>query len=133
MTTKWYSINEEDFTSTELDDVVADAWDNSTYASGAEFSVWEGDAVVKKAGSFLNVDLMLEHMTEAAYDESGDWAEDWLQDCTNGQTEDLACQIYELVNQWADVYKLQPKFGTVENVKEIRIRITSEEGDWEAL
>lgn len=75
---------------------------------------------------------VVELMGEAAGDEYGECAEDYV-DCTKEQGEELQSAILKLVDEWADKHKLQPRFWNVGNTKEVAIRVTDKEGNWEEV
>lgn len=127
--TKWYSTNEEDYRHTEIEAAIAEAFDDSTIKAGEIRSIWEGDAIIRRAGSYAPF-RMVEELSERAYDECGEYAEDWP-DCSKEQEHELEQRIAAAINSWADDFGHQPTFGTVGNVREIKVRLTSEDGAWE--
>ena len=126
---KCYSINNEDFSYDELDDAVIAALEEPDVSVGDVVTVYEGDAVPWKAGDFTGWNL--DHITNAAYDEGGEYAEDYLSGVTKEQEADLDKRVADAVNQWADDHGLHPNFYQVRNVKEHRFVMTSETGDYE--
>lgn len=127
--TKWYSSNEEDFKHTEIDDAVTEVFDYEEAKPGDVRLVREGDAVISKAGQFVPAALTSD-MNNCACDECGEYAEDWPA-CTKDQEQDLEQRIADAINAWADDHGLQPTFGTVENVRDIEVRLLDEDGNWE--
>lgn len=126
---KCYSTNNEDFNYDELDDAVQSALDDPSVNVGDVVTVYEGDAVAWKAGDFTG--FTLDHISNAAYDEGGEYAEDYLSDVSKEQEADLDKRVADVVNQWADDHGLQPNFYQVKNVQELRFVMTSETGDYE--
>jgi hypothetical protein len=131
--TKWYSSNEEDYKHTDIEDAIAEVFDDTEIKVGAVRLVWEGDAVTRKAGDYLPKRHLgvVEQLTDNAYEECGEYAENWLSKITVDQEQDLRDRIANAINAWADDHGLHPTFGTVENVRDIMVRLTSEDGDWE--
>lgn len=128
---KCYGINDEYFNHSELEDAITEALDNPDLPVGAVVKVYEGDAVPWKAGDFSD-GFPVDSLMERAYDEAGEHAGDWP-DCTKEQETDLEQRIKDVVNQWADDHGLQPKFCRVDNVREIQVELTSEDGSYRIL
>lgn len=128
---KCYSINDEDYSFTELEDAIIAALEKDmTIPVGTIITVWEGDAVKCKAGDFPAVDI--ESMAERACDEVGECAEDWP-DCGKEEESDLNERIRAVVNQWADDHGLHPNFYRISNTKTIKVKLTSESGDYQIV
>lgn len=128
---KCYSTNNEDFTYDELDDAIRYAIDDESINVGDVVTVYEGDAVPWKAGDFTG--FTLDHISNAAYDEGGEYADDYLEGVTKEQEADLDKRIADAVNQWADDYALQPNFYQVKNVKEVQARFIGGDDGYELL
>ena len=129
MSEKCYSTNGEDFNYTEIEDAIRDAFDDPDIAVGSFVVISEGDAIKWKASELTG--FTLDSIVNSAYDEGGEYADGYLEDVTKEQEADLDKRIAETVNKWADDYGLQPNFYRVANVKEIRVKLTSETGDYE--
>lgn len=128
---KCYSTNNEDFNCTDLHDAIVSALECPLAKVGDIVTVYEGDAVPWKAGDFTG--FTLDHISNAAYDEGGEYADGYLEGVTKEQESDLDKRIADVVNQWADDHGLQPNFYRVANVKEIRAKLTNEDGTYEVL
>lgn len=70
-----YSLDEENFTYEDLYEVLAALDDQDALVEGAVF--YEGTATHPKPSTFFSVDQLFEGMSESAYDECGEWAEDF--------------------------------------------------------
>ena len=79
----------------------------------AEF--WEGDKRPICAKDLIDVNSIIEDLSEAAYNICGEVAEDYLDDITKEQEQSL----YEHVRNWLVYHKLLPEFYGVENIKKI--------------
>jgi hypothetical protein len=132
MSEKCYSTNNEDFNYTDLDEVIEEAFNDPYAIVGHVVTVFEGDSVKKQAGNFANF-WPIDRLKECVYDECGEYAEDWLDNCTKEQEADLEDRIKEVVNKWADDYGLQPTFYGVKNVKEIKVELLDTEGNYKIL
>lgn len=132
MSETFYSTNDERFDHTEMEDAVWEVFDYVGAMPGDERTIYKGDGCNKKAGDYAPVYHFLEGMDELAGDDCGEFSEDWLKKVTKEQTDDLSRRIRDAVNAWADEHALQPTFGTVENVKAIRVRLL-ESDDWEEV
>ena len=128
---KCFSTNNEDFSYDELDDAVRDALDDPEIKVGDVVTVYEGDAVRFKAGDFSGWNL--DHITNAAYDEGGEYAEDYLSGVTKEQEAELDKMVEDAVNAWADKHGLQPTFYRVINAKEVQARHTGGDEGYELL
>lgn len=127
---KCYSLNNEEFNYTELEDAIRDKFDDLSIKVGDVVTIYEGDAILWKAGDFAD-GFPLDTLSNHAYDEAGEYADEWP-NCTKEQEADLTQRLKDVVNQWADDHGLQPQFYHVENVKELRFVMTSETGDYVA-
>ncbi len=128
---KCYSLNNEDFNYTEMEDALRDKFDDLDIKLGDVVTIYEGDAVLWKAGDFAD-GFPVDTLSNGSYDEAGEYADEWP-NCTKEQDQDLVQRIKDVVNQWADDHGLQPTFYRVENVKEIQAKLTSIDGDYEIL
>lgn len=127
---KCYSTNNEDFNYSEMDDAISDAIDDPTINVGDIVTVYEGDAVMWKAGEFTG--FMLDAISNCAADEAGEYSDDWP-NCTKEQEADLDKRIADVVNQWANDHGLQPNFYRVQNVKEIQAKFIGGDDGYELL
>ena len=74
------------------------------------------------------VEWLVENLQEMAYDAIGEAAEDWLEDVTNEEEEDLQDMVMEAVNKWLEKHKKQPTFFTVTEVETHTVKTSDLEG-----
>lgn len=126
---KWYSANDEDYSHSEIEDAVTEVFDDPEIAVGEVRSVWEGEVTIKKAGEYAPED-MVTLISDRAYAMCG-YVDGWPMNCTKEQGQELNKMVAEAINTWASIHGLQPTFGTVKDVREIKVRLTSADGAWE--
>ncbi|KAB0665638.1 hypothetical protein F6V25_07910 [Oryzomonas japonica] len=130
MADKWYSTNGEEFNHTELDDAIRSALDDLRIPVGSVVTVYEGDSLVRKAGDYAP--CIFDELASAAGDECGEYGDDWP-NCSKEEIKNLDERIKRAVNEWADNYGLHPTFGTVSNVKGIKVKLLDNTGNYEIL
>jgi len=126
---KCYSTNNEDFTYTDCDAAIQSALDDPEIKVGDVVTIYEGDSIEHKAGDFAAF-WPIDKLKENANEECGEYSESWLTHCTKEQEGDLEDRIKAVVNQWADDYALHPNFYGVENIKEIKVELLDEDGNY---
>lgn len=130
---KCYSTNDEDYSYDEIEDAIRDKIaDHPELTPGDIFTIWEGDAILWKAGDFAG-GFCVDDLSDRAYAEAEESADGWLDSCPKEVKDDLETRIEVVVNQWADDHGLQPKFYRVENVCEVKVKVMSEDGEWEIV
>ena len=127
-----YSLNEEYFNHTEIEDAVREAFDYVGAQPGDIRTIYEGTTKEFKAGDFAPR-YMEEMLAEQAYDDGGEYAENWLSGLRPEQKEDLAKRIKEAINAWADDHALHPTFYGVENVREIKVKLLDDDDNFEIV
>lgn len=112
---KTYSRNEEDWYELEwvMDDLECD------YQSGDEVEIFEGDAVAFTHKEFINADRIIEDIQEAAYDEIGEWQQDYLEDLANNK--DKMIELNKLLLDFITANSKAPTCYKVVNVKETKV------------
>lgn len=112
-----YSRNEEDWYEYEdiIDGIEAD------YQSGDKVEIFEGDAVLFTHKEFINVDRIIEDIQEAAYDEIGEWQQDYLDDLAGDK--DKMIELNKLLLDFITENAKVPTCYKVVNVKEIKIHV----------
>lgn len=131
MAEKCYSVNNEEFNHSELNDAVAEVFDEVDIAIGSVRTVFEGDAIRWKASDFGPYDI-IDTLACNAGDNAGEYADDWPE-VTKDQEDELHALVRDVVDKWADDHGLQPNFYHVENVKEIQVKLVSSDGDYEVV
>jgi hypothetical protein len=115
MSNEVYSINEEDWY--ELEDVMDDL--EADHQAGDEVEIFKGDAVLFTHKEFINVDRIIEDIQEAAYDEIGEWQQDYLEDLANDK--DKMLELNRLLLDFITANSKAPTCYKVVNVKEIKV------------
>jgi hypothetical protein len=115
MSNKVYSRNEEDWY--ELEDITDGI--EADYKAGDEVEILEGDAVLFTHKEFINVDRIIEDIQEAAYDEIGEWQQDYLDDLANDK--DKMLELNKLLLDFITTNSKAPTCYKVVNVKETKI------------
>jgi hypothetical protein len=86
--------------------------------------VFEGDCVQPKASEFFNgSDGVLDDMAEYAFDQCGEWSEDWLADVKPEHSKKLNERIKAVLDAWATEHGYQPKWLNCENVRKVTVNI----------
>lgn len=86
-----WSANDEDFNATCLNDLIND---NPDLKVGD--IVWKAEAKRPKVSALVDVDDILELLTERAYDIGDEWSEDWSADVASGHRKSLQ----EALEKW---------------------------------
>lgn len=72
--------------------------------------------------NYIDGDLIIEFLQQAAYDELGEVAEDWLDYITKEQREDLNNRLLKVVLEWIKDCNEQPSFFRIEPFDELTIQ-----------
>lgn len=125
----YYSAVEDDWSSSDeaIEEVAQQKWDDLTDDERPEdrvIELYKGVKEPQKFANFLNVDRIVDDMGEVAYDECGEWAEDYLDDVTEDQKNELEA----LICQWADKHGLKPTWFMIENIETIKFTVPN---DWD--
>jgi len=125
-----YSTDEEIYNDNEMCEAAERVFDDIAIKVGDVRTIYSGEKVPMAASGFLH--NLIEEMGERAYDECGEHCDSWP-NTTKEQGDELECQVKALIDKWADKHGIQPTFYMVTNVKEIKVRLTSEDGDFEEV
>jgi hypothetical protein len=117
MSTFAHSTDEETYRGGECDRSTALAVAIEEEGIEVGRTVWTGEVINQQAGEFFGGRDTVGYMQELAYDEAGEFAEDWLADVTKEQEAELHDAIVKAINEWADKHGLHPTFYTVENTE----------------
>ena len=103
-----YSLNDEEFHDydTIMDEI------NDGYESGEAVSVFYGSVVKVEHAGFINISRIIEDIQEMAYEEHGEWAEDYLFDMTKEKISDLD----SVIKEWFKKNVNRPTFYTVKRI-----------------
>lgn len=119
---KWcYSFNEENF---EGDfETKEQAIEEAIYyykddEKDQDF-IWVGQT--KNISLGVNVDRIIEDLSEEAYDQAGEYAEDYLTTVESSHQKVLEERLNEVLVTWMKELKYEPNFWTVTNVEKIDV------------
>jgi len=118
-----YSTDGDSFTFDSPEEALEDVWNESgPYAR--EHIIYQGEVNIKKASAYVthySVNAIIDSMEENAYDQLGEERKVWP-NSTLEQITDLANRLKVLIDAWADEHGLQPTFGEVKNIKQIKFK-----------
>lgn len=105
-----YSRDEECFTDTNEMDIVWEIISDHSYdpSEAIGYTYYKGESYKPNPSSLFNLDRAIENMEEAAYDEYGEWSEDFLAGTSFKELEIL-------INNWLDE-NVKVKFFAVKDV-----------------
>ena len=122
-----YSDNNEIFNYDSLEDAL-DCVD-----AGETVTIYKGVTSERHASHFVYANAFIDDIAERAYEECGEFAEDWLVCVEQEQIKELEKQLEAAVDAWADKHKLQPTWYMVKDVQELKIKVLNDEGDYEII
>lgn len=116
----WISLNEETFSEGPYDtreEAIAAGPDCfGSLTPGCVF--FSGEEVAFDLGRTCPVaESVIEEAQELAYDECGEVAQDWLDDVTPEQVEDLRESLRTAWLSWLQKHKLEPTWFSVDNIE----------------
>jgi hypothetical protein len=119
---KWcYSFNEENFEGdfdTKEQAIDEAIWYYKDDEKDQDF-IWVGQ--IKPVSVGVNIDSLLEQLGEEAYEEAGEYAEDYLTNVTLSHQKILEQRLNNVLVAWMKEFNYEPNFWTVENVKKIDV------------
>jgi len=86
----------------------------SEHDIGEVICLYEADQVNHNNTEFIDSHQILENIAECAFDEGGEFTENYHDDLMNVNEDELGI----LISDWLDSQGVKPEFFTVENVKE---------------
>lgn len=111
-----YSLNGEDNWEDELEDVIQQAYDDGA-AIGAAIKITQGDSIKAEHSDFVTGSSIIEYISERAYDEYGEWSEEYLTEVSNNK--EKSEEFKKLIVNWLSENAESPGFYRVTNTKEI--------------
>jgi hypothetical protein len=93
---------------------------------GQVVTISRGEAGRSKASDYSPSNI-LDYMSDNAYDEIGEWSEDWPKVSKEAVAE-LDAMVKDVVDSWADKHNCQPTFYKAVNTKDISFRSTKDNG-----
>jgi hypothetical protein len=106
---KCYSHNGEDFIFDDFYELLVALNDDMALHVGTEY--YEGDTVQNSASQYFCVDSLLDSVGEQAYDDAGEYAEDFPEVSAEKREE-----LNKMVSSWLDA-NCKVNFYTVQNVE----------------
>ncbi|QFR59827.1 hypothetical protein VOWphi5012_043 [Vibrio phage phi50-12] len=116
--------NEVYFNAKEVAQQILDDMGEEERKNTKEVKLYKGIVKEQSFAQFLCVDQFLEQMSESAYETGGEWAEDYLDNVTESQKEDLV----KVILAWSEKHNIKPSWFMVEEIEEVKFTIPS---DWE--
>lgn len=135
MSRRVYSVDQEMFNYDSISEAAIDMADvhwPDPLAVGDIVTIYEGK-VIESVASDYSPNYLIDTLAENAYDECGEFADDWLSGLDNKCKNDLINRVHKVIDDWATEHNVQPTFYMVEDIVEIEIRFTNAEGDWELV
>jgi hypothetical protein len=117
MSKKVYSRNEEEWY--DLCEIMGQLEED--YEHGDKVEIQEGEAVPFKHREFIDAAKIIEIIQDWAFDEMGEWQQDYLDDLSNDKEKMKA--LDELLNLFISENAQQPKCFKVVNIKEIEVTV----------
>jgi len=90
-----YSENDEDYRDDGLETLFEQMIDKGTFRVGAEY--WRGEVRRREASEFFSADRVIEEANERAYDDGGDYAEDFAD-----VSEEAKAELEVMLAAWAN-------------------------------
>lgn len=119
---KCWSLDEERYDGC-FQSVCDDAFEDVDPDTDEIRTIWEGESQPYRASTFMRgTDHLIEDLRDSACEEAGEFSENWLANVTATQEEALAERMAKVIDEWAEEFGHQPKFWTVENVRQLKIR-----------
>jgi hypothetical protein len=119
---KWcYSFNEENYEGdfdTKEQAIEEAIWYYKDDEKDQDF-IWVGQT--KDVSIGVNVDSLLEQLGEEAYDQVGEYAEDFLTNVTLNHQKILEQRLNNVLVAWMKEFNYETNFWTVENVQKINV------------
>ncbi len=128
---KIYSVDDETYDFDEIEYVIDFAIDGAgSIKKGDILTVYEGERHKFKASDFFaGLECMIEGMSELAYEAVGEEAaDDWPDIKDEKIVTDLRVGINKAINIWASKNNLEPRFFCAKDIKEIKVKILSDDG-----
>lgn len=108
------------FADETLEEIAQQVLDDMSEAEFNELdyvTIYKGVQKPQSFTSYFSVDHLIESINERAYEECGDFAEDYLQKLPQDVIDDLE----KIVCKWAERHDLEPTWFMVEDIVEIKV------------
>jgi hypothetical protein len=138
-----YSLNQEDYSYAYGDRAQAlfeatqavndDTGDDERclHRPGDVVTVYTGRCVKHPPSRYLSdaAEALLDRAREAAYDDTGEHSENWLDSVTSEQEADLDAALCAVFDAWCEKHKHNPTFYSLADVQEHEVEAKGEEDD----
>lgn len=121
---KWtFSLSEDNFSYGEYFDTKLEA-----YEAGKEYAIESGESHIyigqcKEYVPQIYAEDIIERVSETAYDEMGEWAEDFLCDVGKDAEQELQGEIEKVFFAWLNKHNLNSNFHEVINIQKINLEV----------
>ena len=124
----YYSAIEDEWSNSdqsieEVAQMILDDMDDIERSEAKVITIYKGVKKPQHFNQFLSVDQLLEQMSEHAYEEGGEWAEDYLCDVTDSQKKELE----NVIVSWASRNNISPSWFMIEDIEEDKFTVPD---DW---
>lgn len=120
-----YSVDGEDFSFDDIDEVIISAFENaSTASTPKEIYIYRGVSSRFAVSDWVRVDL--DDAMSRAFEEYGDHAESFLTDVTKEQEDSLKASIRGVVDAWAEKHNHKCHFWGVSEVECLKVCINGD-------
>ena len=121
---KAYSSNEDCSYTKDFDEACERLFDDENVKVGSIRNLYVGDVVEQLISNYCpSANNIIEMVAEQAYEECGEWSDDYLDNLPDNVVSDLEKRIKSLMTDWANIHKLQPTFWIVENIKPVKVKL----------
>ena len=124
MTELVYSIDSETFNYDSIDEAIMDDYVEGImddYVEGELGTVYSGVPIHYKASDFYTTDPV-DYLHELAYEEMGEHTIDWP-NVYSSVAKELSEAIKSLIDDWATLNDVHPKFFSVHQIREIPYKV----------
>jgi len=123
----YYSAVDDDWSNAdqsieEVACMILDEMSNEEVCKVKSITIYKGIKKPQHFKQFLCVDWLLDQMSESAYDEGGDWAEDYLDNVTESEKRELE----DVIISWAERNNISPSWFMIEDIAEVEFTIPDE-------
>lgn len=84
---------------------------------GVQFQVGQ----IKKYVPYINVEQVLDEVGKRAYDDCGEWAEEYLYDVKSEHQKELEEKLNQVFSEWIEKYGYEPRWFNVHNIRAVTI------------
>jgi hypothetical protein len=119
---KWcYSYNEENFEGdfdTKEQAIEEAMYYYKDYELDQDY-IWVGQTKPVSVG--VNTDSILEQLGEEAYEQAGEYADDYLSNVTLNHMKILEQRLNDVLGSWMKEFNYEPNFWAVENIQKVDV------------